>query len=169
MSDERLREARDALVQVIQNGDEDALDEVARRYMAGDPESVRAAATAATHEAASFREAAAWFKEEYSDLIEDPLTYARVKEIDTALAQKNPESKDFKARLRTVGNMVRRERDGDEEGDRRAAVKEMVKIRHGVELDSPDDETSDDPFERENSEIISSMAKERRRAQGFED
>jgi len=168
MSDERLREARDALVQVIQSGDEDALDEVARRYMAGDPESVRAAATAATHEASSFREAAAWFREEYSDLIEDPLTYARVKEIDTALAQKNPESKDFKARLRTVGNMVRRERDGDEEGDRRAAVKEMVKIRHGVELDSPD-ETSDDPFEQENSSIIAEMAKNRRKAQGFED
>jgi len=155
---EGQQQVRDMIVQALQ-GDESAINELADRLQGG---------VGAVDDRIAAHKALDWFKTEYRDVCEDPALYARAKELDEALARKNPESKDFKARFKAAGNQVRRERDGDQDADHKAAVREMIKARHGVDLDDGS-EAEPDEFEKENTELIRQMARDRRKMQGFED
>ena len=168
MIDPRLKEAGDALAQIFQSGDEAAVAEVAKRYLQGDLDNVRAEATLAAklaHEAAQARD---WFKAEYSDIVEDPALLALAQKLEREELQKNPNDSDPFARFGRVGDKVRKIHYGDQEEADKEAWEQVTKGRRISNLHS-EDEVSDDTFEAENSSIIAEEAKRRRKLQGHED
>jgi hypothetical protein len=94
--------------------DADAISRMAQMLRERSPENVRAQSTQVASDIVArndFQKAAEEFKREFADVAQDPLAWARAKELDLAESRANtPESRDVRARLRRVGEQVRQER-----------------------------------------------------------
>src|SRR5579862_9199993 len=128
-----MSDIENVINRALQQGDPEAIRQLAAHLEAARPEHVRAQAD----DRFNFREAAQEFLREFSDVASRPDYMQMMREYDVQLARDNPELT-YRQRLRMVGETMRKWVDENENADECHRGSVIEQMRKGRRSDLPD-------------------------------